>query len=89
MTQNEFIKVNKSGKTPMFKELIGLRESGKTSELIDFCTMAHPKALVREAQRSKYTVFLNNDKVYHYTIYTDRIVRTCGETQARKMFLLQ
>lgn len=83
MTQSEFIKINKSGKTPMFKELIGLRESDKTSELIDFCTMAHPKA-----QGSKCTVYLNNDKVYHYTIYTDRIVRTCGDTQARKMFLL-
>ena len=86
MTTSEFIKVNKTGKRPQFKELVGLVKSDKTSTLIDFCTHKHPNA-DKVSQNGKCTVYLI-DKTYIYRIYNGFILETNIDTKSRKLYKL-
>ena len=75
MNTAQFINIKKTMRKAKFSELIGLKESGNTSELLDFCTRMHPNA-EKQAQESKCAVFPGTGEHYIYTIYNNAIVRT-------------
>jgi hypothetical protein len=83
MNTYKFIKTKLSGRTPQFKELIGLKESGQTSELIDFITLLHPNQAI-QAQGSRATVF--GAQQHTFIIYTSGILKTTTETQKRTFY---
>lgn len=74
MTTTEFIKIKVTAKKPEFKNMIGLTESGKTSELIDFCRLAHPTCSL-DAQGSKCNVYTGKSQ-FLYIIYKNAIIKT-------------
>lgn len=86
MTTTQFIKISKTGKTPQFKQLIGLTESYKTSELMDFCTLMHPNT-TKHAQGSVCNVYTENSH-FIYRIYTTCILRTNASGGERKLYSL-
>jgi hypothetical protein len=85
MTKDTFLKAKINSYKPEFKKLIGLTESNKTSELLDFMTMLHPNQC-KQAQGSKGEVFSKNH--YLFTIYTNCIVRTNVETGIKRLYPL-
>lgn len=87
MTSNEFLKIKLTATKPKFKDLVGLKESDKTSVLIDFMHYLHNgNSTSRIAQGSKGTVY--GKKTYHFTIYTTCILRTEQESGIRTMYKL-
>jgi hypothetical protein len=83
MTTTEFIKAKKASFKPEFKDLAGLKESTRTSELMDFMSMLHPNQC-KKAQGSTGEVFAA--KHYVFNIYTTGILRTVVETKERRFF---
>lgn len=83
MTKQDFIKSKLNSFAPQFKELIGLKESDKTSTLIEFMTMLHPNQS-KQAQGSKGQVFGN--KHFVFTIYTTGILRTVVHTGSKRFY---
>jgi len=88
MTVSEFIAINKTGKKPQFRDLIGLKKSNHTAKLIDFVTRLHPNTS-KVAQDGVCTVYLSSGKQYIYTAYNGCIVRTCKDSKERKMYTLK
>lgn len=85
MTKNTFLKAKINSYKPEFKNLIGLSESNKTSELLDFMTMLHPNQC-KQAQGSKGEVF--GKKHYCFTIYVNCIIRTDVESGLKRLYPL-
>ena len=84
MTTSQFIAINKTGKEPQFKQLIGLKPLGRTSELLDFCTLAHPNT-AKHGQDNQCQVF-TKDRHYIYKMYAGAIVRTEINTGKKRIF---
>lgn len=74
MNQAQFIKTKLTAHKPEFKNIIGLTESGKTSELIDFCRLMHVNACL-DAQGSKCNVHTGKSH-FVYIIYNNCIIKT-------------
>ena len=74
MTTSEFFKIKCSKRIAQSNELFGLKESGETSELLDFAGMLHKKCHTITGQGSKVRV-LTSRAEYYYTIYTNCILR--------------
>jgi len=83
MTQQDFLTANLDSFIPAFKQLIGLKESPRTSELMDFMTMLHPNQS-KQGQGSKGEVF--GRKHFVFTIYTKGILRTVVETGTKRFY---
>lgn len=83
MTKTEFLNAKINAYTPTFNNLIGLKKSNETSKLIDFMTMLHPNQ-PKEAQGSEGKV--NGNNFYHFTIYTNCIIRTDVYKGIKKLY---
>lgn len=83
MSEKDFIKAKINSFIPSLKELIGLRESNRTSELMDFMTMLHPNQS-KQGQGSKGEVF--GEKHFVFRIYTTGILRTESESGIRRFY---
>lgn len=83
MTKTEFLNAKIKAYTPTFSNLIGLKKSNETSKLIDFMTMLHPNQ-PKEAQGSEGKV--NGNNFYHFTIYTNCIIRTDVYKGIKKLY---
>ncbi len=88
MTTSQFIAIKKTAKKADFKEMIGLKESDKTSELIDFVTLMHPNAS-KTSQGCNCNAFINTGEQYYYTIYTNCIIRTAVYKRTKIMYKLK
>lgn len=86
MTQAQFIKTKLTAHKPEFKNMIGLTESGKTSELIDFCRLLHPTCSL-DAQGSKCNVYTSKSQ-FVYTIYSNCILKTNVYAGTKTMYKL-
>lgn len=85
MTTTTAIAINKSGRVPMFKELIGLEPDTKnTSELLDLCVLLHPNS-AKQAQGEKCSVYTKG-KHYIYTLYKTHIIRMDVEANKRRIY---
>jgi hypothetical protein len=78
MTKNEFIKIKKSGKKAIFKNLIGLkRDENNTSFLIDFMHFSHAEdRTIKEARgcEGKASNPITNIQ-YAYTLFKGAILQ--------------
>ena len=83
MTKQDFLQAKLKSFKPDFKQLIGLVESSRTSELMDFMTMLHPNQC-KQGQGSKGEVF--GRKHFVFTIYKTGILRTVTETGTRRFY---
>lgn len=83
MTKQEFLQAKLTSFKPQFKQLIGLIESSRTSELIDFITMLHPNQC-KQVQGSKGEVF--GRKHFVFTIYKTGILRTDVESGTKRFY---
>jgi hypothetical protein len=86
MTKNDFIRIKLTARKPQFKELIDLKESGKTADLLDFCTMMHANS-AKTGCGSKCEIFTKRGR-YIYTIYTNAIVGFNVDSGKRTMYTL-
>lgn len=84
MNQAQFIKAKLTASKPQFKDLIGLTESGKTSDLIDFCRLMHPTCSL-DAQGSKCNVHTGKSH-FVYTIYNGHILKTNVYTETKTIY---
>jgi len=80
MTKQDFLRAKLNSFEPEFKQLIGLVESSRTSELMDFMGMLHPNQY-KKGQGSKGEVF--GKKYFVFTLYKTGILRTVVETGKR------
>ena len=83
MKKNEFIKAKTNSFKPEFKQLIGLKESHKTSILIDFISMLHPNQ-DKIVQGNKGRVF--GRKHFEFSLYTTGMLRTTVDTGERRFY---
>lgn len=83
MTKQEFLQAKLNSFTPQFKQLMGLIESSRTSDLMDFMTMLHPNQC-KQGQGSKGEVF--GRKYFVFTIYKTGILRTVVETGTKRFY---
>ena len=80
MSNQEFLQAKLKAFKPEFKQLVGLKKSPRTSELLDFMRMLHPNQ-PRVAQGSSGSVF--GRKHFVFTIYTTGVLRTTKATGTR------
>jgi len=74
MDKATFIKIKINGTTAQFKQLMDLKRSSETSELMDFCTYMHPNECKHGVDG---TCNVNTSKSHFiYTIYITAIVKT-------------
>lgn len=86
MTNSEFIKIKLTAHKSVFKNIIGLTESSKTSELIDFCRMMHPKCAL-DAQGSRCNVYTGKSH-FIYVIYSGHILKTNVYAEIKTLYKL-
>lgn len=87
MTNSEFLKIKLTATRPIFKNIIGLTESGKTSDLIDFCRMMHPKNASLDAQGSRCNVYTSKSH-FVYVIYNGHILKTNVYAETKTLYKL-
>ena len=88
MTNSELLKIKLNGRSPQFKELIGLKpaEADQAGILLDFCRFIHPGADIT-SDGPKVSVF-GAKAHYIYSLYTASILKTNVNTGSRTLYKL-
>ena len=88
MSNAELLKIKISGRSPQFKELIGLKpaEVGQAGILIDFCRFIHSGTEIA-AEGPKVSVFTGK-RHYIYSFYAGAILKTNVNTGSKTLYKL-